>query len=87
MRSASAPVVASSTLKSARSQVARFDVTLGLLIVDIQDQDLRGRRHEAPCELVASRRNSETFSREIRFFEMTRVPTGRRALSSAIDRQ
>ena len=41
------------------------------------------RPGQAQQDGAASRRNSDTFSREIRFFEISRVPSGSRAFSSA----
>ena len=63
-------------------EVARLDIARGVLIVDVHNKDVFRFAHDAP--IVASRRNRETFSREIVFFEITRVPAGRRAFNSAL---
>src|SRR5262249_38958997 len=68
--------------EAAGHEVARLHVALRVEVVDVEDERLFGVGHGAPW--VASRRNSETFSREIVFFEITRVPAGMRALSSAL---
>src|SRR5262249_9973711 len=70
-------------LEAGLLQVTRLDIALRILIVDIQYGDLGGHVHGRARMLTASRRNRDTFSREIRFFEISRVPTGNRAFSSA----
>src|SRR5262249_24321071 len=67
--------------KSALLEVAALDVARGVLVVDVEDDDADLLAHDEPR--VASRRKSETFSREIMFLAIRRVPGGSLARNSA----